>query len=229
MSDNNQDVEYGIRTEQRQASVKIINNTGKEIISYAIRHHYSSVYKNPYNKDEIIQPASGLKLLSGDSRDTAIKNINAINKLKPECKSKEEMLVDYNIGVATTGTDWWIIMWVEKDGGKENIYVSTPNNFRGILDYLEERVRSFNNAIPATEMIHKVGKTLVDMVFNDQKTDGYKMFTLRDEDSIKYKNPEYVSIVLGESNGKRIVDFIARSGHASTNAMRTEKIHLQEK
>lgn len=118
-------------------------------------------------------------------------------------------------------------MWVEKDNGKESIYLSSPNNFRGIMDFLEKKVLGINDAIPATEIIHKVAKTLVNMIFNEQSTDGYKMFTLRDEDSITYKDNKYVSIVLSENDGIRKVDFIAPSGHASTNAIRSEKIHLK--
>lgn len=59
MLNNNEDVEIDIMTKKKQASVKLINNTGREIISYAISHHYSSVFKHSFEEDGVIKPASG--------------------------------------------------------------------------------------------------------------------------------------------------------------------------
>lgn len=56
--------------------------------------------------------------------------LNIANGASPE----EKLIVEYNTGFMTTGRDWWKVVAMTEDG---RIFQSSPNNFRGFIDDVE--------------------------------------------------------------------------------------------
>lgn len=93
----------------RTAHASVRNDTSQPIYAVGLAHKYSDNYKNA-GQWGIIQPGH----LSGP------------------------MTVDYNTGFLTTGHDWWKVIWATVDkSGKKTLHYSDPNNFRNLLDWLE--------------------------------------------------------------------------------------------
>ena len=67
---------------------------------------------------------------------------------------KEAKFVDYNTGIATTGKDWWHITWIAND---IQMYATSPDNFRGVVDILEKATVSV--AEPLAELAVAVAYT----------------------------------------------------------------------
>jgi hypothetical protein len=93
--------------EQRRAKVVIVNDTGKELAKITVYHKYSNEFKDEFSWE----------------------NLKAGATSKPHDKP-----VRFYTGIATTGVDWWIVVFKDKAG---NEYISNPKNFRKIVDALE--------------------------------------------------------------------------------------------
>jgi hypothetical protein len=101
--------------EKRHGNVVVENKTGKVIEFVTVAHKYSDNYK---------QAKTWGNLPNGQT-------------------VKEPLVVEYNTGFGTTGRDWWVVTW--KFRGENAIQLTTPNNFRGLVDALE---RAAINALP---------------------------------------------------------------------------------
>jgi hypothetical protein len=101
-----------ITTTKHQAYVSIVNKTGRPILYAAISHKYSDVFKDAL-------PFTG-PIAPGETT-TVDKNFHKVS---------------YHTGITTTGRDWWIVTWCYEDGDHE-AYHTAPQNFRGVLDWLE--------------------------------------------------------------------------------------------
>lgn len=109
-----------LETVRKTASVKIRNNSQKPIEGVSVVHKYSSVYVDEHT----------------------------FKAIQPGATSNEELTVEYNIGLLTTGRDWWKVSWVS-----DNTTVLTytnPNNFRSSIDWFE---RTTSEILPFTGWI----------------------------------------------------------------------------
>lgn len=158
--------------DHRKAKVQVQNQTGADMFAISVRHKYSDNYKNDKEWDII---------KNGES-------------------SVEQLEVDYHTGFLTTGTDWWAISWYRVD--MSQVYYSNPNNFRGAIDFAESispeilskaasvaaNYASGGNAgsgTPIGDTVTALARETSCALFNSEKTAGFKMHTLRDEDANK--------------------------------------------
>lgn len=93
--------------QQRRAKVVIVNDTGKDLAKITVYHKYSNEFKDEFSWE----------------------NLSAGATSNPHDKP-----VRFYTGVATTGVDWWVVVFKDKTG---NEYISDPKNFRKIVDGLE--------------------------------------------------------------------------------------------
>lgn len=164
------------------AKVRVTNHASGTILSVAVGHKYSNVYKNT---------GKFLNIPDGQTATTP------------------EMTVEFNTGWNTTGKDWWVISWIiqriENGGFIWEECTINPTNFRGIIDFSEggmkmlvktfrdlviwsltaetltaESKKADTGLIPAAVAITD---RVVDMVMNDESTNGYKQHILRADDA----------------------------------------------
>jgi len=93
---------------EHEADIQIANKTGREIQFVTVAHKYSNDYKNT----------------------------KTWGNLPNGVTTKEPLVAEYNTGIGTTGKDWWIVTWQFK--GDNTLYVTSPKNFRDIVDHLEK-------------------------------------------------------------------------------------------
>lgn len=173
------------------ASVKVVNNTSRTLLSISLSHKYSDVYKNSHTWENI-----------GNNSGTSTSE------------------VDFNTGFWTTGRDWWVLTWVDDQG---NTYMTDPNNFRSILDFLEKITNRIAEplaelatavAVGSPEPTSKalaaaaaVSGAIAEALLNNESTDGFKQHILREEDT---KKPTVITIKDDE------VEFSSESGISTT-------------
>lgn len=180
---------------KRTARVSVRNNTDTPIVGVSVVHKYSDDYSNEHQWG-IIQ--------AGEIPD-------------------ETLEVEYNTGAFTTGRDWWVVTWFSPD--MTTLYYSDPNNFRGIIDGLENlgpdviaavagamaglsTSLSGPGAVAAAAGAAAAAKTVTTGLFNSEATDGFKQHILRSEDE-----DELTEIVI---NGDRSITFKSNSGSSDT-------------
>lgn len=170
--------------------VFITNNSGMDIKNLCVVHKYSNNYK---------------ELLD-------------FNNIKNRTKTgKHHDKIYYNVGVGTTGKDWWYVVWEDTNGKK---YINTTSTFfRGIYDFFDTVylkttsfvVNIFNrlggNAIPGGNVVNEVYK-LATTVMNNEKTTGFKQHILRKKDAAGG-----VEILI---NSKKEILIISSSGTSTT-------------
>ncbi len=135
--------------------------------------------------------------------------------------SSDEMHVSFNIGFFTTGRDWWQVTWVTDDG---KAHLTTPNNFRDIIDRLETvstkivgplatigaaaaAIASGGTATPVAIAAATLVTTVVaNVLSNSESTAGFKQHILREDDTGENK------IVIYDDR----VEFKSHSGDSST-------------
>lgn len=181
----------------RQTCVQVINNSGEALNNVHVIHKYSSLYKNRARWERI---ELGAKT---DSRD---------------------MTVRYNTGPLTTGRDWWAIIWNSADG--KTFYVSDPQNFRQVVDWLERIMSTVMAAAPApigfvtgsagglmpavagTAAAAVIGSAISDLLFNKEDTAGFKQHILREDDEC--------ACTMITINSDRTITFTSVSGTSNT-------------
>ncbi|RCI12167.1 hypothetical protein L249_0778 [Ophiocordyceps polyrhachis-furcata BCC 54312] len=154
----------------RRTNVTVWNQSHDPMVAVSVIHKYSSVYKDRHE----------WPLLS------------------PGEKSSDFMQVDYHTGFGTIGQDWWLISWYGP--GMVNYYISNPNNFRGVIDFLEAQAPAvmitsaitvasvaatpagFGAVLGASVAAVTVAKATSDAVFNSESTVGFKKHFLEAED-----------------------------------------------
>ncbi|CAM1503620.1 Fc.00g012110.m01.CDS01 [Cosmosporella sp. VM-42] len=180
---------------KRTALVSVRNNTDSTIVGVSVVHKYSDNYTND-KQWGIIQSGE----LAGD-----------------------QLEVEYNTGAFTTGRDWWVLTWYNLD--MTTLYYSDPDNFRGIIDSLEEIAPDSiaaaagaiaglagsltgPGAVAAAVGAAAVAKTTTSALFNSEATDGFKQHILREEDE-----DALTEIVI---NSDRTITFKSNSGNSDT-------------
>lgn len=180
---------------KRTARVSVRNNTDTPIVGVSVVHKYSDDYSHEHQWG-IIQ--------AGEIPD-------------------ETLEVEFNTGAFTTGRDWWVVTWFSPD--MTTLYYSDPNNFRGIIDGLENigpdviaavagalaglsTSLSGPGAVAAAAGAAAAAKTVTTGLFNSEATDGFKQHILRSEDE-----DELTEIVI---NGDRSITFKSNSGSSDT-------------
>ncbi|PHH74858.1 hypothetical protein CDD83_4492 [Cordyceps sp. RAO-2017] len=196
-------------TEKRTAQVTIRNESPEEIKSVSLVHKYSSVYKH-----RALWPVIG----RGQS-------------------AKNETTVEYNIGPLTTGRDWWMLSFFSSDAKTQ--YVTDPNNFREVVDFLETlgTVTTISLAgatagvlgmlagpvtsIAASTAAAALAKAASDSLYNSETTVGFKQHILRSEDA-----DQLTTITV---NADYSVTFSSKSGISRTvTAKRPAKIQVKD-
>jgi hypothetical protein len=166
----------------RRAYVAVENRTGRSLRAVTVIHKYSNEYIEGRHWD-VLEPG-----------------------VTPDL-----MQVRYNTGFGTTGKDWWLVMWIDANGG--HITHTNPHNFRELIDFFEKIAPAVAGAIAVavTEgnpWAGAAGNALVSAFTNGESTAGYKQHILRDEDA-----GQTARIVL-QRNGK--VDIVSASGTSET-------------
>ncbi|RDA89183.1 hypothetical protein CP532_0546 [Ophiocordyceps camponoti-leonardi (nom. inval.)] len=154
----------------RRTNVTVWNQSHDPMVAVSAIHKYSNVYKNQH--------------------EWAL--------LSPGEKSSDFMQVDYHTGFGTIGQDWWLISWYGP--GMVNYYISNPNNFRGVFDFLEDQAPAvlitsaitvagvaatpagFAAVLGASAAAVTAAKTTAEAVFNSESTVGFKKHFLEAED-----------------------------------------------
>lgn len=103
------------------------------------------------------------------------KNIKTMGSIPNGATSSEYLEVDYNTGAFTTGRDWWLVTWQYDD---KAVYFTDPNNFRDIIDSLEQNIF---RTVPSS-----FSHSLADDLFNNASTEGFKQHILRSEDENQF-------------------------------------------
>ncbi|USP81360.1 hypothetical protein yc1106_08634 [Curvularia clavata] len=182
---------------KREAYITIHNNTPDIITSASVSHKYSDNYKNQAEWEN----------------------------LRPGFKSHVIRRVEYNTGPLTLGRDWWFVTYHRKQAGSERpnqllMWYSDPTNFRNIIDFLEDKAplliktaikaaKGSNPALlPAAKAAQIVSKAMCEVLFNTEKTDGFKQHILREEDV-----GEITTIVINADN---TITFKSPSGNSET-------------
>ena len=180
---------------KRTALVSVRNNTDTPLVGVSVVHKYSDNYKNEHQWGII--PV-------GEIPD-------------------EKMEVEYNTGAFTTGRDWWVVTWFSPD--MKTLYYSDPNNFRDLIDGLENlgpdviaavagAIAGLSGsltgpgAVAAAAGAAAAAKTVTSALFNSEGTEGFKQHILRGEDE-----NELTEIVI---NGDRSITFKSKSGDSDT-------------
>lgn len=180
---------------KRSALVSVRNNTDTPLVGVSVVHKYSDNYKHEHQWG-IIPPGE-----------------------LPE----DKLTVEYNTGAFTTGRDWWVVTWFSPD--MKTLYYSDPNNFRGIIDGLENLgpdviaavagaiaglagSLSGPGAVAAAAGAAAAAKVVTTGLFNSEGTDGFKQHILREEDE-----DSVTEIVV---NGDRSITFKSNSGNSDT-------------
>ncbi|MEV0084420.1 hypothetical protein [Saccharopolyspora sp. NPDC050642] len=118
-------------------------------------------------------------------------------EVKPGETTGADMVVRYHTGTFTTGRDWWQLTIVDEEGG---VYISDPNNFRDIFDFVEKSLLSIlpeleeacrkaaqNPSSSAKQRSYAAAgeavARVVDLMLNHAETAGFKQHILRDEDA----------------------------------------------
>lgn len=180
---------------KRSAQVSVRNDTDTPLIGVSVVHKYSDNYKEDYQWG-IIPPGE----IPGD-----------------------HLTVEYNTGAFTTGRDWWVITWFSED--LQTLYYSDPNNFRDIIDALENLAPDTiaavagaiaglggswtgPGAVAAAAGAAALAKGTTTALFNSESTDGFKQHILREEDE-----DALTEIVI---NADRTITFRSNSGNSDT-------------
>lgn len=152
-----------ISTIKKTATVKIKNKASYNIISASVVHKYSDNYKNSFNFNESI-------------------NGNSL--------SQGKMTVEYNVGLLTTGKDWWLVSWVA-DNGKS--YITNPNNFRILFDFFDNNAEKISQLVRAVVSVSagpgagdaaaNLTNAISSAAFNTESTVGFKQHILREADA----------------------------------------------
>lgn len=170
-----------IMTTSQKAKFVVVNETGETIHSVMVVHKYSDVYSNSFTI----------------ATNIAIGAVSQTND------------VTYNTGVLTTGQDWWQLSWVTWNGTDTNgaeKYLTTPENFRNIVDEGEQvALLQFGNGtnnpafgavvtnvvsdLEGASAIVKLAtdfyKPVVSAILNNESTKGFKKHVLRLSDANK--------------------------------------------
>ena len=192
-----------LTTQTRQALVTIENQTGESLVSVRVAHKYS---------DTKLKHNLAWNLAAGQSGITTF-------PAQP---------VQYHIGIATTGRDWWIVLWCDAKG---DYYMTTPQNAREILDMGEKITHLIAEGLVAVgsgvvlagpEGISKgaglaIGAAgiLISSLTNTEGTTGFKQHILRESDS---NTSSPTTIVLQ----KNTVTFRSPSGTSTTGVSKID-------
>ncbi|RDA95373.1 hypothetical protein CP533_3504 [Ophiocordyceps camponoti-saundersi (nom. inval.)] len=154
----------------RRANVTVWNQSHDPMLAVSVIHKYSDVF-NERHEWPLLSPGE---------------------------KSTDMMEVQYHTGFGTIGQDWWLISWYGP--GMINYYISNPNNFRGVIDFLENQAPAvlitsaitvagvaatpagFAAVLGASAAAVTVAKTTAEAVFNSESTVGFKKHFLEAED-----------------------------------------------
>jgi len=173
----------------RATQVRIQNLTGLEIESVSVVHKYSNVFKDRKNW----------------------------GKLSHGKMTKNPMKIRYNTGAFTTGQDWWFVSWKYK--GNDSIQYTSPNNFRGFVDFVERFALApfeITKAVIGNNPTSVLGEAL----FNRESTVGFKKHLLRADDQ---RNGVVITLTLDS------VKFDSATGHSSTEGIKTRLFTASEK
>jgi hypothetical protein len=178
---------------ERTAYVVVKNSTTTKLLSVGVAHKYSDNYK--------------------ESKIWTSLDIDAVS---------DGLQVNYNTGFLTTGQDWWLVSWIDTNGGA---WVTDPQNFRDVIDSLEsaaktvlealEPIVAVGSAITGQEEVdlaYNAVKTVVDLSTNDESTAGFKSFILRSDD-----DGQTITIEIKGSPGNYTVKYSAPSGDDDDN------------
>ena len=156
----------------RQAQVKVINKTGKKLLSVAVVHKYSDE-KPTYDTWKLV-------------------NVN-------ETTSKS-FVVRYKAGFgAWTTADWWFVIWINQDG---DVYITSPENLPALMSKLrnilnigsDPLLASLANYVtekspePNSEVIEAADnftKVLAQRILENNTKEGYKKHSLTKKDENK--------------------------------------------
>lgn len=179
----------------RKAQVQISNNTPHSISGVGLNHMYSDVYFETKTWKSI--PAYGYS---------------------------DFLTVTYHTGFGTTGRDWWAISGhndLDPIGPNSmSQWYSDPNNFQGLLDFLENVTPTIiGTALKAAEISQPefapvalvadlVSQAVCSALLNTAKTDGYKQHILEEEDDGQ--------IVLIQVNNDGTINIKSPSGQSDT-------------
>ena len=175
----------------RKASVEIVNETGKTLLSVSVSHKYSDNYKNEHTW----------------------KNIK-----NGETTSTEK--VDFNTGFLTTGRDWWVVTWVNDRGDTYVSDPHNFRNILDFLEKIGDRmaqplatlaaVIAVGDPEPSSKAVAAaiaVTSFVAISFLNSEGTDGFKQHILREEDC---DNP--IKIIIKEHE----IEFKSKSGNSTT-------------
>ncbi|KAH8886372.1 hypothetical protein GQ53DRAFT_658149 [Thozetella sp. PMI_491] len=155
---------------QRYAWATIRNNLTVPIIGVELFHKYSDNYKNS----------------------------TVWNVIQPGQAGSSPLLVQYNTGFLTTGTDWWFVSWFSQD--MKTMYYSNPNNFGWLLDLVNSfapdvisaaagaiagaaAIESGPGAIAAAAGAAVLAKAISSSLFNSESISGFKEYMLTAADA----------------------------------------------
>jgi len=177
----------------RGTYVHVQNLTGLEIESVSVIHKYSNVFKE-----------------KGDW-----------GSLQNGRMTQHPMKIRYNTGALTTGKDWWLVTWKYKDNN--SVRYTAPNNFRGLIDFVERMhilpFKAVDATLGKTPLLQKLSMSptakLAGGLMNTGSTKGFKRHLLRAKDQA---NGVIISI------SQNSVAFDSASGHSSTEGIRTKHL-----
>lgn len=158
----------------RTAPIYIENRTGSTLDYVTVVHKYSDNYKEK----------------------------KTFQNISNGRRTNDYLIARYHTGVLTTGVDWWYVAW--KKRGDNRVYYTYPNNFRNIIDKIEQVAQSLTKSNKATEAIGN-------LLFNSESTVGFKRHMLTAEDENK------PTIIVIRNN---TVQFRSNSGNSSTEGIR---------
>ena len=150
------------------------------------------------------------------------KNDYAWQNVKEKSHTGNDLKVQYNTGFLTTGQDWWLVTWALPNG---KVYVTSPNNFRGIIDSIETLVSDNIASLVAKATtaagqpeLAPIASIITDQIkklaVNEESTTGFKSFILRDEDE-----NQTVTITINDNS----VDYDVKSGDDKNNPIKEVK------
>ncbi|MBS0639510.1 MAG: hypothetical protein U1E70_28175 [Acetobacteraceae bacterium] len=179
----------------RRAPVRVVNNTGKTLLSVTVSHKYSDNYKNEHTWTNV---------QNGQTTD-------------------EALFVDYNTGFLTTGRDWWFVSAIDDKG--VTYITDPPNGraFLDVMEKCGNTVlgpiaaaaakMALGSPEPVTKLISgAVAATtgISTLLLNKEGTTGFKQHILRSDDQ---SGP---NLIILKNYTKDGCEFRSHSGSSST-------------
>lgn len=215
--------------EVRAAKVVVTNNSGFKISNLRVFHKYS---------DEFSDELTGGDLAPGASTKPPAQCTLAFGE-KPEKAGKiDQICARYYTGFWTTGRDWWIVVF---DDDKGRTFVSSPVNFRRVIDGLEKNLLDVTPSLlklipdPSAGMGTGALDVVIRSVFNKAETYNekfgvnFKQHILRPQDGNKVTTIEIATFDAEEEEGR--LRFLSPSGSSRTKykPLAKKDVDLMEK